>query len=167
MRIIFLCCIIILFSCKKQATKTVSSPQSVIDTTTWEDAYIDGGVLTNNPFSTADSTIVGTRWIVTKVITGFGTTIPNDTIFFETATHYRISLKGGGGFGSIRTYSYSPLPASTNIEFRINYWSTLGGSIYTGQVGKMSVDDGIINNAEFVDNQNKSLKFLVWMKKIQ
>lgn len=168
MRIILLCCVLFIFSCKKDSTPntTNTTTETIADTSSWEDAYLNGGVLTNNPIYKPDSDIVGTKWVVTKVITGFGSNVPYDTVFFETATRYRIALKGGNGFGAIRTYSYSPLPSTTNIELQMNFWTTLGGSIYTGQVGKLSVEDGIINNAEFIDNQNKSIHFFVWMKKI-
>jgi hypothetical protein len=157
--------LVLLFSCKKQ-TVTTTPTKTDTDTTSWEDDYIYGGVLTNNTTYTVDSSIIGTKWVIIKVQTGFSTTTPNDTVFFETPSKYRLSLKGGGGYGATRTYAYNPLPLSTDVELQMQFWTTLGGSIYTGRIGKLSFTDGIINNAEFEDNQNNSLKFLVWMKKL-
>lgn len=164
----FLLAIITLSSCEKpetnyEATQGVAASP---DTTKWEDNYEDGGVLTNTIIATVDSSILGSKWVITKVNTGFTNSYPNDTIWFDTSTSYRLALGIGGGFGSPRAYNYSSLPLTNNVQLVMNYWSSLGGSHYSGEFGGMAVEDGIINGAEFVDNQNFSLKYLIWMKKL-
>jgi|TARA_R110000823_G_scaffold296080_3_gene416096 hypothetical protein len=155
-------------SCEKpktnyeQGTAVTTSP----DTTTWEDTYVDGGVLTNNIIGSADTTMLGTIWVITKVNTGFTNTQPNDTIWFDTNTSYRVALGIGGGFGSPRAYKYSSLPLTNNVQLVMNYWVSLSGSHYSGEFGGMSITDGIINSATFVDNQAVTSKYLVWMKKL-
>jgi hypothetical protein len=148
--------IIAFSSCEKPKTNyeqgtAVTAPA---DTTTWEDTYEIGGVLTNPVVGTGDTTMLGTN------------SYPNDTIWFDTNTSYRVALNIGGGYGSPRTYKYSSLPLTNNVQLVMNYWTSLGGSHYSGEFGGMAVSDGIINGAEFVDNQNLSLKYLIWMKKL-
>ena len=136
------------------------------DTTSWEDSYVDSGVLTTSVTPTSDTLLFNTKWVVTKVNVGFTNSFPNDTIWFDTQTTYRIALGIGGGFGAQRAYSISSLPLSNNMQLVMTYWSSLGGSHYSGEIGGLAIQDGIIVGSEFVDNQNYSLEYLVWMQKL-
>ena len=87
-------------------------------------------------------------------------TFPNDTIEYIDNTHYR--LNGGAQ----RTYTLTTLSGSTNKSLTLNFLATLGGSLYSGQVGYYFVSDGFINNGEFTDLQYTSKKYKVWMVKL-
>ena len=104
--------------------------------------------------------LVGTKWRVTRVYNGFALTLLSDTIEFISGTEYKLNDL------SPRTYTFSGITGSSNKSLSLNYFTTIGGSNYTGQVGGYFIEDGQINGAEFHDNQNVSLIFKVWMEKI-
>ena len=76
--------IVILSSCRKddEYMPWTNTPEENNDTTQWQDNYTDGGTL---PYDTSyKSGIVGTKWVLTKMVTSFATEYPNDTIEFLT-----------------------------------------------------------------------------------
>jgi hypothetical protein len=58
------------------------------------------------------------------------------------------------------------MAGSTNKSLSINFFSTLGGSNYSAQIGLYFASDGVINNAEFLDYQDTSKKYKVWLKRL-
>ena len=79
--------IITLFSsCKKEEYILFVEEPEVVDTTSWQSTYNNGGTLTGNPSQT--NNLVGTKWVLTKVVSAFSTEYPNDTITFTTNNDY-------------------------------------------------------------------------------
>lgn len=151
-------CVILLFtSCFKEEAVTPNTPAQTPQTN-WYDAYVDGGTLPNNTYS---NPLVGTKWVITKFLSGgFAMQYPNDTVSFITNTTYTLNS------GSPRTYYLSGITGSTNKSLTLNFLSTFGGSNYVGVVGAYFIADGFINNAEFTDMQNSTMKIKAWLVKL-
>lgn len=159
--ILYIILIISLHSCTKNdfgSYKEVPPVEST-DTTDWTKQYSDQGVLNTNPIG-GNNELVGTKWVITKYNNGFMNTFPNDTIEYIDNSHYR--LNGGAQ----RTYTLTTLSGSTNKSLTLNFLATLGGSLYSGQVGYYFISDGFISNGEFTDLQYTSKIYKVWMVKL-
>ena len=151
-----------LASCNKEPItpgnyKVGTQPEK--DTSTWVWQYTDAGVLPNWPNNQTNE-LVGTRWVLTKVVTAFATSYPNDTIKFVSNTNYTCNS------GPLRNYQISAGVASTNKTLSLYYFLPFGGSHYSGEVGYYFVSDGQINNAEFKNIQNTTSTIRAWFVKI-
>lgn len=149
-------------SCKKEPItpgnyKTVQIPK---DTTNWQNTYGNGGVIPNNNGGTTLNDLVGTTWVLTRMMSGFANSYPNDTIRFTDNTHYTINN------GAVRNYLLTSSVASTNKTMSLYYFYPFGGSHYSGEVGGMFVSDGRIDNVEFMNIQNTTDKLKAWFIKI-
>jgi len=111
--------------------------------------YTYGGTLPNS--GNATNALVGTKWVLTKYVSAFATEQPNDTIEFVSINHYTING------GAVRTYQLSSLPLSTNYELSLYFFFPFGGSHYSGEVGNTFINDGQINNVDFINIQNSTL----------
>jgi hypothetical protein len=131
----------------------------VEDTTKWQDDYLDGGTLPTWSNSDQDSGLTGTTWVITKIVSGFATTYPNDTIRFISQTQYTVNNN------AVRPYNLTSGVASTNKTLNLYYFYPFGGSHYSGEVGQYFVGDGVINNAEFTNTQNTTDKIKSWWEK--
>lgn len=145
--------VLFLVSCKKEPItpgnyQAGTKPEQ--DTTSWIDGVVDGGTLPNWNNGNQNNELVGTTWVLTKMVAGFTTTYPNDTIKFVSNSNYTLNN------GSVRPYSLSNGTVSTNKTLSLYYFAPFGGSHYSGQVGYYFVSDGQINNAEFTDLQNSN-----------
>ncbi len=160
--IISIVSIMIVFSasCKKDFGSYQEVPTVPDTTTTKQDTYIDGGVLTNNPDGNTNNELVGTKWVLTKMVSGLATTFPNDTLNFTDNNHY--SMNGGAS----RTYTLTTITGSTNKSLTLNFFAPFSGSNYVGTVGQYFVSDAQISNAEFDDLQNSSTIIKAWFTKI-
>ncbi len=156
----FLTCLL-LASCEKitPGKYTQNNPQTK-DTSTFEWQFENKGTLPNwgNPTT---NILVGTRWVLTKVVINFASSTPNDTIDFVTNNQYKCNNS------SYRTYTLTSGVASTNKTLTLNYFYPFGGSHYSGQVGEFFVTDSIINNAEFKNIQNSTSLIKAWFKRIK
>jgi len=157
----FLTCLL-LASCKKEPitpgnyNPNVDPPE---DTTTWVWQYGNGGTLPNwSPNQNND--LYGTTWVLTKVVTAFATSYPNDTIRFVGNTNYTLNN------GAIRPYQLSSSAGSTNKTLALYYFAPFGGSHYSAQVGYYFVSDGFIANAEFTNIQNTTMTVKAWFTKL-
>ena len=121
--------------------------------------YINGGTLPTGT-SNGDNQLVGTSWVLTKMVSSFATEYPNDTINFVSNTEY--TLNGG----AVRPYQLNSLPSSTNYDLSLYYFMSFGGSHYSGNVGFYFVDDAEINNVEFTDIQSTSTTIRAWFTKL-
>ena len=130
----------------------------VEDTSTWQWQYSDGGVLPN--WNSQINDLVGTKWVLTKMVSGYSTTYPNDTIKFVSATNYILNSN------AVRPYNLSSSVASTNKTLTLNYFYPFGGSHYSGEVGQFFISDGVINNCEFKNIQNTTSTIRAWFVKI-
>ena len=131
----------------------------VEDTTTWQWQYSNGGTLPNWGINQGND-LVGTKWVLTKVMSGFATTYPNDTIVFVSSTNYTCNNN------AVRPYQLTAGVASTNKTLSLYYFYPFGGSHYSGEVGQFFVSDGVINNCEFINIQNTTSKIKAWFVKI-
>lgn len=101
--------------------------------------YSYSGVVGNPSTST---TLVGTKWVVTKYVQNFVTQLPNDTLEFISTTQYTIN-------GSTpRNYSLSSIVGNNNKSLSLYSFTTLGGD-WSGQVQGTFINDWVINNALF------------------
>ena len=153
--------IILLTSCEKEEYEpwTYVPENQDNDTTTWRDNYTDGGTI---PYDTSTApTLVGTKWVLTKMVTSFATEYPNDTLEFINSNEYTINS------GPIpRTYQLNSIPSSTNYDLSLYYFTPFGGSHYSANVGYYFIQDGVIDNAEFKNINNTTSKIRAWFKKL-
>jgi len=147
-------------SCKKQDPLV---PMEQVPEEQYQDStgnqYTNGGTLPNGG-GTGTNQLVGTQWVLTKMVSSFATEYPNDTISFVSNTEY--TLNGG----AVRPYQLNSLPSSTNYDLSLYYFMPFGGSHYSGQVGYYFVDDGEINNVEYEDIQNTNTTIRAWFTKL-
>ena len=156
-----------LISCKKYYSDEDSpyyNQGDEIDTINidWHDQYVYGGTLNNdiNDINGSDGPLVDTKWVLNRVTIGYASTYPNDTIEFTNNKYYIVNS------GGIRLYTLSGLMGSTDKTLTLNYFFPFGGSNYSGEVGLYFVDDGIINNGEFIDTQNSNITIRAWFVKL-
>lgn len=162
-KLLFLFAIISLIftSCKKEEFKPMEQvPEERQNNTPWENQYGNGGTLPGGGGTNIINDLIGTKWVLTKVVSAFATEYPNDTIEFVTNTHY--TLNGG----AVRNYQLGTIPSSTNYDLSLYYFAPFGGSHYSGQVGSYFIQDAEINNVEFENIQNTSTTIRAWFIKI-
>jgi len=145
-------------SCKKYEGSYQQIPDPV-DTTAWQDDYTSGGVLPGGGTHTPN-TIVGTQWVLVKVVSAFSTNYPNDTITFISSNRYVLNQNAQ------RPYTLSMITGSTNKSLTLDFFYPFGGSNYSGQIGQYAVEDGMMSNIEFVDLQNNTATIRAWFVKI-
>ena len=153
--------LVCLTSCNKEIIEPnyIEVPEEVTDTTAWYERYANGGTLpTGN--STYTNELIGTTWVLTKMVASFSTSYPNDTIYFVDNVHYTLNN------GAERNYQLNSLPSSSNFDLSLYYFSPFGGSNYSANIGKYFIDDEEINNVEFEGTQNSSSTIRAWLKKI-
>lgn len=128
----------------------------------WQADYQDSGVLPTWGTNTSgtNNQLVGTTWVLTKVVSGFSTTFPNDTIRFVSNTNYTLNN------GAVRPYTLTSSAGTTNKTLTLNFFQPFGGSHYSGQVGFYFVTDGSIVNAEFHNIQNTTSTLRAWFTKL-
>jgi len=156
--------LLLTISCKKESEMTnytaVKKVAETKDTINPESEYVYGGLIPISTEST-NNKLFKTKWILKKYVSGFSTEYPNDTIEFINNSEYKINNSG-----LIRTYVLSKASSTTNYDLQLNYFSSIGGSHYYGQVGYYFVEDAEINGIAFIDVYNQSIKIKVWMIKI-
>jgi hypothetical protein len=165
--IILLCFGLFLFlslfaSCKKEPITpgNYSAPKPPPeDTTTWVWQYGDSGVIPTWG-GNQNNDLFGTTWVLTKVVSAFATSYPNDTIRFVSNTNYTLNN------GAVRPYQLSSSAGSTNKTLALYYFAPFGGSHYSAQVGFYFVTDGFMNNAEFTNIQNTTATTRAWFVKL-
>lgn len=156
--LLFVVIALLFTSCKKEEFIALEEVPEETDTTNWQDTYTYGGTLTGN--GGQSNPLVGTKWVLVKMVSAFSTEYPNDTIEFTTNNDYVLNQNAQ------RPYTLSSLPSSTNYELTLNYFMPFGGSHYSTNVGYYFVDDGQINNAEFTNIQNTTSTIRAWFTKI-
>jgi len=145
-------------SCKKYEGPYTQVPEEV-DTTVWQDGYTDGGVLPGGG-TQSQNELIGTKWVLIKVVTAFSTTYPNDTIHFISNNKYVLNQNAQ------RPYSLSSITGTTNKSLTLNYFYPFGGSHYSGQIGQYTVEDGFMSGVTFVNSENNSAPIMAWFQKI-
>ncbi len=165
--IIMLICVLtclLLASCSKDPITPGNYQPGTPDTTSnsnWQDQYGNGGTLPNwGNGGVQNNELVGTKWVLTKTVTAFATSFPNDTIRFVSNTEYTLNN------GAVRPYQLSAGVASTNKTLSLYFFQPFGGSHYSGQVGYYFVSDGSIAQAEFHNIQNSTQTVMAWFTKI-
>lgn len=157
-KVIFIGLVSLLVSCKKQKLSPYTQVSEPVDTTVWQDSYSYGGVLPN--LGGSNQTLVGTKWVLRKVVAGFSITYPNDTIKFISNSSYVLNQNGQ------RPYTISGITGSTNKSLTLYFFLPFGGSNYSGQVGQYFISDGFMNNTQFIDLQNNTYNIIAFFEKI-
>lgn len=151
--------LMLLTSCYKETyPKYISGPEKV-DTTKWENEYLNVGTIPT-PTGPVINVLSGTNWVLVKYMSVFATQTPNDTIHFVSNNKYRMNSQTNE-----QQYSLSSLVGSTNYSLELDFFMSFGGSHYNGQVGQNFVQDGQINNTIFTDFYGNT-KIKAWFKKI-
>jgi hypothetical protein len=151
---------LLLSSCTKEEWEPRIEVEEPVDTVAWQTDYDNGGTLTNTGNSQTNP-LVGTKWVLTKMVSAFATEYPNDTITFVGNDEYTYNTS------ALRPYVLGIIPSSSNYELTFNYFAPFGGSHYSAQVGYYFVDDGEMSNIEFTDVQNNTSSIRAWFIKIQ
>jgi hypothetical protein len=149
---------LLLSSCvKNENPKYVILPDKV-DTTKWEDEYVNAGTIPT--IGNTNNGLYGTDWKIVKYVTAFATEYPNDTIHFINNTQYRLNSQ-------TVSYKYvlTTVTGSTNYSLTLYYFSPFGGSHYGAQIGHNYATDGVMNNIIFNDLYN-SVTLKVWLVKL-
>jgi hypothetical protein len=121
--------------------------------------YTYGGVINNT--GNTNKTLVGTKWVITKLVQNFATMYPNDTLEFVSTTQYKINRS------SNRNYSLSGVVGNNMKSLSLYSFTTLGGD-WSGQVQSTFIDDGVVNNSMFTDMFNvNSYDVRLWMTRIK
>lgn len=150
---------LIFISCEKELPPYVDVPEEEVDSTLWSDDYTNGGTLPNGSGGSVNE-LIGTEWVLTKVVSSFASEYPNDTIKFVDNTHYTLND------GAVRNYQLSNITGSTNKDLSLYFFAPFGGSHYSGQLGMYFSEDGKINNVEFEDINNSTTTIKAWFIKI-
>lgn len=153
--------VLILFSCEKYEPSTyIEVMDETPDTTTWDSDYVDGGTINNN-VTTFTNKLISTKWVITHVQTDFVLQTPNDTLTFIDNNTYKINN------GANKSYQLSLIPNTNILELRLDYPFPIGSGIWVTQISNTFVEDGLINNAKFINlfNENDNNR-LVTMKKV-
>jgi len=152
--------VLLLFaSCKKNNPQ----PTTVEPVTTqpWENQYPNNGTLPTWTTSTSSDDLVGTTWVLTKIINGFGTTYMSDTLHFVTSTKYYV------GSDTTQSALYSLYASQNNmvLTFKplipVNYIHCS-----TDQLGVGFANGTQIIGVDFVNSYNTSTNFKAWFTKI-
>jgi len=118
--------------------------------------YTYSGVV-GNP-STA-TTLVGTKWVVTKYVQNFVSQYPNDTLEFISTTQYKVNSSVP------RNYSLSGVVGNNMKSLSLYSFTTLGGD-WSGQVQGTFINDWVINNALFTDMFTSVPDARIWVVRI-
>lgn len=119
--------------------------------------YTYGGTIS---ITNTTSSIIGTKWVVTKFYDGFANNYPNDTLDFFSGTQYKINN------GTSMNYTLSGIIGNNMSELTLYGFYTIGGD-FSGMVPDNFVVNGEINSALFTDIFNTNNDKLVWMVRIQ
>lgn len=154
--LILVCLSTIILSCEKQVGPYQQIPDPV-DTTTWQDGYSDGGVLPGGG-NQSQNPLINTRWVLTKMMVGFSTTILNDTIHFIDNTNYKINSDI-----AIKKYSYYTSQNLVTLTFH-NFTPINAMSCTTNGLG---IGFTVINGAQFTYDYNQNQPPVkLWFEKI-
>ena len=102
--------------------------------------------------------LIGSRWVIYKVVKNFNTFNCSDTLTFKSRTDYTLNN------GAVRNYTLQYITGTGMYSFSIYYCYTLGGS-YSGQILPTFIKDGQINGLTMKNLYNDE-KIIVWMKQI-
>jgi hypothetical protein len=120
--------------------------------------YSYNGIIGNStPVTTS---LVGTKWVVTKFIQNFVSTYPNDTLVFVSNTQYKINNS------TLRTYNLSGIVGNNMKSLSLYSFTTLGGD-WSGQVQSTFINDWVVNNSNFTNIMNTSTNVKLWMVRLQ
>lgn len=154
--------ILLITSCKKEPiTPGNYKPGIPTNNDTIRDYYNDGGTLPNYNGNSYKNDIANTVWVLTKVVTGFATSYPNDTITFVDNRYYRIDNN------AVRPYTLTSGLSTTNKSLTLYYFYPFGGSHYAGQIGYYFASDSVMNNVEFINTEKSSEKIKAWFVRIK
>ena len=142
---------------------TVLTFVKVGTTTTPSEYNVPSGYMYNGIIggtTTTVTSLMGTKWVVTKYIQSLVPTYPNDTLDFISNTQYTIN-------GSTpRNYSMSSIVGNNMKSLSLYSFTTVGGD-WGGEVQGTFINDWVINNSLFSDMFNTSTPSIrVWMVRV-
>ena len=110
--------------------------------------------------TSTNTSLVGTKWVVTKFIQNFVSTYPSDTLEFISNTQYKVNNS------TPRTYNLSGIVGNNMKSLSLYSFTTLGGD-WSGQVQSTFINDWVVNNANFTNIMNtNSPSTRLWMVRL-
>lgn len=98
---------------------------------------------------------------MTKYVQNFVSTNTSDTLYFITATQYKI------GNSICKNYTLSGIVGNNMRSLSLYSFTTLGGD-WSGQVQSTFINDWIVNSALFTNMFNSNVPDTrIWMTRIQ
>jgi hypothetical protein len=153
-------CLLFLFTGCKKDNPTPYIPPSE-DTTTYQNPYTNGGVLPNWTNGTQTNDLVGTTWVLTKIMNGFGSTTMHDTIHFVSNNKYYV------GSDTTNSALYTLYSAQNNMTLTfkplipVNYMHCS-----TDELGLGFANGSQIIGVKFVNLYDTNTNFKAWFTKI-
>jgi hypothetical protein len=152
---------LVFVSCEKETITPAKQPEP-IDTTKWQDQYTNGGTLPNwNVKPNTNNELVGTNWVLTKIVAGFGSITMNDTIHFIANNKYYV------GSDTTNSGLYTLYTSQNNVTLTFKPFIPMNYTqCSTNQLGVGFSKGKNITGVEFVNLYNVTSTFKAWFVKI-
>jgi hypothetical protein len=149
-----------LASCKKETPKPIV--KTTKDSTVYVDPYSNGGVLPDWTSGNVDKNeLVGTTWVLTKIMNGFGTTIMHDTLHFVTKNKYYVNSD------TTNSASYTLYSAQNTMSLTFKPLISVNHIFCsTNELGLGFASGTQIIGVQFKDPYNTSNTFKAWFTKL-
>ena len=147
-------------SCQKETPKPTKTKTK--DSTVYVDPYTNGGVLPDWTGGNVDNNeLVGTTWVLTKIINGFGTTIMHDTLHFVTNNKYYVNSD------TTNSSSYTLYSAQNTMSLTFKPLIPVNHIMCgTNELGIGFASGSQIIGVQFKDTYNTSNTFKAWFTKL-
>jgi hypothetical protein len=113
--------------------------------------------------TTPTYTLDGTRWVITRVLSGLANDYPNDTLEFGTNTYTWIP--GGAGNSVTESYTLNQIVGNNMADLTLYNIPSLGGD-YSGNVPENFIQSGVVDGVDFSDIFNTNSTKKVWMEQL-
>lgn len=152
---------LLLLSCEKIPPTYTLNGVKVDSLPSWQNQYVNGGVLPNWSTNGKKNELVGTKWVLTYLQIGFSNPpLPIDTIYFVDNLNYTING------GAIRSYKLYVGVSTSSKTLTLNNHYPFGSGNYSGEVSSTFVLDGVILNSEFHNLNTPTTTIRASFKKI-
>jgi len=156
---------ILFTSCKKEEITPGNYQAGQVpphDTSHWQNQYGNGGTVpTGTGTDTVNNELVGTTWVLTKVVINYASTVKHDTIHFITNTKYYV------GSDTNLTALYTLYTSQNNVTLTFKPFIPMNYmQCSTNQLGVGFASGKYITGIEFVNQYNTVSNFKAWFTKI-
>ena len=147
-------------SCQKETPKPIV--KTTKGSTIYVDPYTNGGVLPDwTSGNVVKNELVGTTWVLTKIMNGFGTTIMHDTLHFVTNNKYYVNSD------TTNSASYTLYSAQNTMSLTFKPLIPVNHIMCgTNDLGVGFANGPQIIGVQFKDPYNTSNTFKAWFTKL-